>query len=186
MLGCGDVVQGSAGLPLHAMKVTGNSDHQKFKEDELAKVTKNLRTICLELVRRGKKVCIVDLPVTGAVVGKYGEGKMKRINRQIKQFVRAAGGETEGITVCSLGSNYKVMKPEHRAFDGLHLNSKGYKVLGAELYDKICGFMVGVEFATWKKRLSAKGMPEHEEIMKMDADDIVKDNGEGVRRRLKK
>lgn len=88
LLGLSDICRNDACLPLHAMKRDHTSASAMYPEDELAQVVKNVRAIATRLLEMGKKVAIVDYPTTGAVVSKYGEGKVKRINRQIKQIIR--------------------------------------------------------------------------------------------------
>ncbi|GMH82505.1 hypothetical protein TrVE_jg5056 [Triparma verrucosa] len=180
MLGLSDVVRGDAGLPLHAMKRDHNSASVLYPEDELAVVVKNVRSIAARLRSLGKKVAVVDLPISGAVVSSYGEGKVKRINRQLKQICKHnlsnVGDTSNPVAYVSLGLNHKVMRPEHRAFDSLHLNSKGYKVLGVEIYSAICPMLVNCEWKMWKQKL-AGALPEHERVMKANAEELV---GEGA------
>ena len=90
------------------------------------------------------------------------------------------GGDTSNpVAYVPLGVNHKVMRPELRAFDSLHLNSKGYKVLGVEIYTAICAMLVNCEWKRWKGQL--KGMlPEHEAMMKKSVEEI---DPEGLRKR---
>jgi len=183
MLGLSDVVRGDAGLPLHAMRRDHNSASVLYPEDELAVVVKNVRAIAARLRSMGKKVAIVDLPSSGAVVSSFGEGKVKRINRQIKQICKhdlsASGDTTNPVAYVSLGQNHKVMRAEHRAFDSLHLNAKGYKVLGVEIYEKICGMLINCEWKQWKAKLQ-RTHPENVKVMTADVEEIVGEGAAGV------
>ncbi|GMI37140.1 hypothetical protein TeGR_g5091 [Tetraparma gracilis] len=137
-LGLADVVRGEAGLPLQAVRRELGS---AFPEQELAGVVKNVRALARDLRERGKKVLVLDWPTSGAVVSKYGEGKMKRLNRQLRQVWKsdllkageAADGNKNPCAIVPLGSNHKVMRSANRAFDGLHLNRTGYKLLALDV-----------------------------------------------------
>ena len=175
MLGLADVCRNDAGLPLHAMKRNHTSASTLYPEDELAVVVKNVRVIASRLLSMGKKVAIVDLPTTGAMVSSYGEGKVKRINRQLKQICKkdlADADAANPIVHVPLGGNHKVLRPENRGFDSLHLNSKGYKTLAIEVYNAIGPMMVNVEWKSWNSLLKGK-LPDHEKAMKASVEELV-------------
>ena len=180
MLGLSNVLRDEAGLPLHAMKRNFQSASALYPEDELSAVAKGVRALAEHLRRQGKKVAIVDLPTTGAVVSTFGQGKVKRINRQLKQICKydlneagkVVDGNTNPALYIPLGSNYKVMKPEHRAFDSLHLNHKGYKVLGVEIYNAIKPMLINCEWKTWKAKLKGD-LPKHEQVMKAPVEEFL-------------
>ena len=182
MLGLADVVRGEAGLTLQAL---GRDMGVKYPEGELAEVVRNVREVARRLREEGKKVLIVDLPSNGAVVTGYGEGKMKRLNRQLRQVCKddlsKLRGSEEGensnpVTCIQLGSNYKILNQDNRAFDSLHFNRKGYRLLAEDIWESLRPMLVNVEWQTWKVKLAkGGGLEEHEFAMKGEAENVAAD-----------
>jgi lysophospholipase L1-like esterase len=164
MLGLSDVVQGEAGLPLQALS---RGMGEQYTEQELAGYTKNVRALVAHLrTTLNKKVVLVDLPISGAYVGTvFGEGKMKRLNRQLRQVWKAAtanGTKTDDYSFVPLGSNHKTVRSENRAFDGLHFNSSGYKLIANDVASVVKPMCVATEWATWKKELAKQAVTSEE------------------------
>ena len=59
------------------------------------------------------------------------------------------------------------MRPENRAFDSLHLNRNGYKLLAVDIFNALKPMAINVEWNTWKSALKGS-LPEHEEEIKKD------------------
>ena len=140
-----------------------------YPHDEISFIVKNIVTISLALQKKGKHVCIIDMPTTGFPNSKIaGRGIMRRLNSQLKQYLRDVNGlgstkkrkenELHPIHLISLGNNHKIMRPEYRSFDGLYLNHKGYKALASEVFvNAIKPMMVISEWKkVWKVSLNNK------------------------------
>ena len=149
-----------------------------YPHEEISSIVKNIVHIALELQELGKRVCIVDFPTSGfSNVNVAGRGVMRRLNSQLKQYLKEMSRDTcqnskynkkadkrnerESISsplkqypiqLTSLGNNHRIMRTEHRSFDGLHLNKKGYKFLASEIFaGAVKAMMVNTEFeSAWK------------------------------------
>ena len=179
MLGLSDIIRDIASLPLQALnKTTSDSISNPYTEDELAALIKNIRaTVWYLACVMKKRVVVVDWPTSGAMVGKFGEGKVKRLNRQLRQVCDEVMEESGKVSVLdgnnsaplsipcvSLGTNYQILRTENRSFDSLHFNRKGYKILAKEIFENsLRAMMVKVEWGTWKEKL--KTDPKSAEVL---------------------
>ena len=178
MLGLSDILNNTAGLPLAAL---GRNDMGAvYPESELATVVKNVRSLATYLRAAGKKVVIVDLPTNGAMLSSFGTGKVKRINRQLRQVWKkdllktgeASDGNKVPCAIVPLGSNHKIMRPENRAFDGLHFVKNGYKLMALDVFMVMKPMCISVEFSGWRKDLGDLG--EYQEAASKPVDAFVK------------
>lgn len=88
-------------------------------------------------------------------------GTAKRINRQLALYTKAtAAGDSDQKPVGLVKlNNPRATRDDDRAFDGLHLNARGYRVFGKALYEIVGPIMVAEEWKIWKARLS-RGLTE--------------------------
>lgn len=99
---------------------------------------------------------------TGAGISRL-SGTAKRINRQLALYVKAtaAAGDTrnnDGMDPVQLVklNNPRAAREDGRAFDGLHLNARGYRAFAEALYDALGPMMVAVEWKFWKAHLASR------------------------------
>lgn len=85
----------------------------------------------------------------------------KRLNRQLALYAKATaasgkqgdGKAGEAVQFVKL-NNPRAVRDDGRAFDGLHLNSRGYRAFAAALYDALGPMLVSVEWKIWKAQLA--------------------------------
>lgn len=96
-------------------------------------------------------------------------GTAKRLNRQLALYARATATPTV-TTSTSAGTanrtaqgppvelvkmnNPRAARDDGRAFDGLHLNARGYRAFAGALYEALGPMMVAVEWKVWKSKLA--------------------------------
>lgn len=82
-------------------------------------------------------------------------GTAKRINRQLALYTKATATGDNGQKPVGLVklNNPRATRDDGRAFDGLHLNARGYRVFGKALYETVGPIMVAEEWKIWKGRL---------------------------------
>lgn len=51
-------------------------------------------------------------------------------------------------------NNPRAARDDGRAFDGLHLNARGYRAFAGALYEAVGPMMVAVEWKVWKAKLA--------------------------------
>ena len=169
VLGTSDVVSGVEGMPPAALRRGMTKSSLLYPESELSDLAKNVRAVAQFLRLEGRRVCVVDLPTSG--VPASGRGKMRILNCQLRQVVDSinvdAGGSGGGAGTSSdagglypvgyvpLGNNHRLMKPEFRAFDLVHLNRTGYKLLSLNMFQQsgMKEMMVNVEWHVWRGQL---------------------------------
>eukprot|EP00904_Undaria_pinnatifida_P003377 jgi/Undpi1/1303/HiC_scaffold_11.g04695.m1 len=169
-LGTMDVVGDCVGMPIAAMRKTAQDN---FDEEETCDTVKNVREICEALRAEGKKVVVCNAMTSGAGVNRRA-GLAKRLNRQLALYAKETasldskkkrtqpgggrGGDPapavrEPVHFVKL-NNPRAMRDDGRAFDGLHLNSRGYRAFADALYDALGPMMVSVEWGFWKAKLA--------------------------------
>lgn len=108
------------------------------------------------------KVIVCNVMTSGAGVSRA-SGIAKRLNRQLALYAKgtgpAAGGKkneklVNPVEVVKM-NNPRAEREDGRAFDGLHLNARGYRAFTGALYDAVGPMMVSVEWGFWKKNLAA-------------------------------
>ena len=84
-----------------------------------------------------------------------GLGKMRRLNQQVKQKITKDPvlcckdekmAKEQGlypVQYVSLRNNHQILRSDYRAYDAIHLNRKGYKLLALDMSDKIKPMMIG-------------------------------------------
>lgn len=88
-------------------------------------------------------------------------GTAKRINRQLTLYAResaaGAGRRNDVVDPARLVklNNPRSERNDGRAFDGLHLNAKGYRAFADSVYEPLGPMMVSVEWKVWKTKLPA-------------------------------
>lgn len=92
-------------------------------------------------------------------------GTAKRINRQLALYGKATaareaaatkGGQQHKSTVEVVKmNNPRAAREDGRAFDGLHLNARGYRAFASAVYEAVGPMMVAVEWKVWKSKLAA-------------------------------
>lgn len=82
-------------------------------------------------------------------------GTAKRINRQLALYTKATTATDSGQKPVGLVklNNPRATRDDGRAFDGLHMNARGYRVFGKALYEIVGPIMVAEEWKIWKGRL---------------------------------
>ncbi|CAN0502751.1 unnamed protein product, partial [Ectocarpus sp. 12 AP-2014] len=50
-------------------------------------------------------------------------------------------------------NNPRAAREDGRAFDGLHLNARGYRAFASAVYEVVGPMMVAVEWKVWKSKL---------------------------------
>ena len=138
-----------------------------------ARVSRDVARLCDALRLLGKRVLLVDLPTEAAVLARE-RGAIRRVNRALRAYADGTVAERDAArdaapadapahalpTVVELVSQNEgqlaaaQLQPEVRGFDGVHLCSKGYRLLSEALRKAITPHMVAVEWQTWKGMLS--------------------------------
>eukprot|EP00752_Nemacystus_decipiens_P010691 g9522.t1 len=166
-LGTMDVVGECVGMPVAAMRKTALDT---FEENEICDTVKNLREICDALRAEGKKVIVCNVMTSGAGINRRA-GTAKRLNRQLALYARAtAAPAATSSTSTTMGdrrapgqgspvefvkmNNPRAARDDGRAFDGLHLNARGYRAFAGALYESLGPMMVAVEWKVWKAKLA--------------------------------
>ncbi|CAM9781876.1 unnamed protein product [Scytosiphon promiscuus] len=170
-LGTMDVVGECVGMPVAAMRKTALDT---FEEDEICDTVKNIREICDALRADGKKVIVCNVMTTGAGLNRL-TGTAKRLNRQLALYAKAtaappptAATKTRKPVAASVGqatiadnpveivkmNNPRATRDDGRAFDGLHLNARGYRAFSGALYEALGPMLVAVEWRVWKSKLA--------------------------------
>ena len=108
------------------------------------------------------QVIVCNIMTTGAGINRL-TGTAKRINRQLTLYARATAtatanglknaAEAAPVVLVKL-NNPRSTRDDGRAFDGLHLNARGYRAFGKALYEAVGPMMIAVEWKFWKSRLS--------------------------------
>mmetsp|Transcript_4962 Transcript_4962/g.16658 ORF Transcript_4962/g.16658 Transcript_4962/m.16658 type:complete len:286 (+) Transcript_4962:151-1008(+) len=147
-LGSEDVVRGEHNLPVSAL-----SKDAPYAEEDLAETVRNVRSVCEHLRARGVRVALCDLPTEGAVIGRR-RGHVRRMNRQLKQYAASTAGGANPVLLVRV-SDFKVQGASNRAFDGVHLNSGGYKALAGLVMEAVKPHALAVEWNMWKQRLTS-------------------------------
>lgn len=89
-------------------------------------------------------------------------GTAKRVNRQLALYARASAAEAEKqkdtkkvepVRLVKL-NNPRSSRDDGRAFDGLHLNGRGYRAFASMLYEVVGPMMVASEWKVWKTILT--------------------------------
>lgn len=105
-------------------------------------------------------------------------GTAKRLNRQIALYAKATaaaptpstaaaktrkpaatttavgvGADNNPVEVVKM-NNPRATRDDGRAFDGLHLNARGYRAFSGALYEALGPMMVAVEWRVWKSKLA--------------------------------
>ncbi|CAM9456718.1 unnamed protein product, partial [Hapterophycus canaliculatus] len=164
-LGTMDVVGECVGMPVAAMRKTALDT---YEEDEMCDTVKNIREICDALRADGKKVIVCNVMTSGAGLNRL-SGTAKRLNRQLALYAKAtaappptAAARTRKPAAQSADNpvelvkmnNPRAARDDGRAFDGLHLNARGYKAFSGALYEALGPMMVAVEWQVWKSKLA--------------------------------
>ena len=129
---------------------------------------------------RGRNTSSSSLPA--ALMGGYSSvGMTRRMNVQLLQIIneinrgcadsiydspketlvhikksRKDNGPRHPIKYIPLNHNHKLMKPDLKAYDGVHYNRRGYRSLCHEIFEKedVKNLFVAAEWASWKNALS--------------------------------
>ena len=115
------------------------------------------------------QVVVCNVMTSGAGVNRRA-GLAKRLNRQLalyakgtaspearkKRMEEGGGMGADPVQFVKL-NNPRASRDDGRAFDGLHLNARGYRAFAGALYDTLGPMMVSVEWGFWKARL-ARGL----------------------------
>lgn len=105
------------------------------------------------------QVVVCNVMTSGAGINRRA-GTAKRINRQLALYGKAtapAARETKGgqpVEVVKM-NNPRAAREDGRAFDGLHLNARGYRAFASAVYEAVGPMMVAVEWKVWKSKLAA-------------------------------
>eukprot|EP01084_Bolivina_argentea_P185161 319312_1 len=148
LVGTIDLYRGEVGMPMSAMRKGVLDD---YKEDELCDTVQNIQTAVKALLNLGvKHVVVGNVPSSGAGLTEV-SGLAKRINRQLGLF--ASDNDMLGRVSIVRVNDPKLMRASCRAFDGLHFNSAGHKVLGGLLMEQLSAPLTKVEWPAVKERL---------------------------------
>lgn len=153
-MGTADVLTGMDGLPDVAYK--RDLACLSYTQSEIATVVKNIVKIAIQFQKQKKRVCVIDMPTS---LQGHSRGKMRRLNSQLKQLLREEASSDQSVKkkyaihLISFGTMHRLQQKEYRAFDGIHLNRKGYKLLAKDLYQSsIKSLMTNTEWENvWKK-----------------------------------
>ncbi|CAN0060207.1 unnamed protein product, partial [Heterosigma akashiwo] len=122
-----------------------------YTEDEFCKTLRNIRSTAEAFRKMGKTVVVCDVITNGAGLDSH-LGDIKRVNRQIRQYAKSTQDEENPVKLVRL-SNPVVERSLNRAFDGLHLNSKGYKALSKLIFEEVRADLIAEEVKVWKPML---------------------------------
>ncbi len=112
------------------------------------------------------QVIVCNVMTSGAGINRRA-GTAKRLNRQLALYGKATATATATAAAATAGSgtaqepvqvvkmnNPRAVRDDGRAFDGLHLNAKGYRAFAEALYEALGPMMVAVEWRVWKSKLA--------------------------------
>lgn len=124
------------------------------------------------------QVIVCNVMTSGAGINRRA-GTAKRLNRQLALYGRAtaAAAATAASPAASSAAtstatttanrtahgppvevvkmnNPRAARDDGRAFDGLHLNARGYRAFAGALYEALGPMMVAVEWKVWKSKLA--------------------------------
>ncbi|CAN0109357.1 unnamed protein product, partial [Heterosigma akashiwo] len=150
LMGTMDVVFQKIGMPLQAYKKSGELA-PVYTEDEFCQTLRNIRSTAEAFRKMGKTVVVCDVITNGAGLDSH-LGDIKRVNRQIRQYAKSTQDEENPVKLVRL-SNPVVERSLNRAFDGLHLNSKGYKALSKLIFEEVRADLIAEEVKVWKPML---------------------------------
>ena len=88
-LGVTDLIRGSHGFKIQAMKRDPAGTEPTYPEGELADLVKGLRGLWRDIRAKGKRVIVVGLLPNGTFLERVGFGKIRRMNRMIDQQIKA-------------------------------------------------------------------------------------------------
>lgn len=100
------------------------------------------------------QVIVCNVMTSGAGVNRRA-GMAKRLNRQLTIYSRAPSAATtkDPVELVKM-NNPRAARDDGRAFDGLHLNARGYRAFAGAVYDALGPMMVAVEWKVWKAKLA--------------------------------
>lgn len=120
------------------------------------------------------QVVVCNVMTSGAGINRRA-GVAKRLNRQLSLYARNSeatatataaattpnGNQTEGASSAEPVRLVKLNNPrscrdDGRAFDGLHLNAKGYRAFASDLYEVLGPMMIASEWRIWKRHLTGE------------------------------
>lgn len=162
IVGAMDVLFGCDQLPLQAM---GKDWSHEYREDELAATTKNIIAICEYLRAKGKHVILADIPQELPAMKPH-RGRVRKLNRQIRQYVRRVRKEEEGrpreaakLRLVAM-TDGGLARAQSIAFDGTHLNRVGYARLAELVLEEALPLMVSVELPAWFELMAEQNRRE--------------------------
>ncbi|CAM9202660.1 unnamed protein product [Phaeothamnion confervicola] len=153
-----DVARNIAGMPPAALK---KAPEDEFGTAEFCATARNIGTVCDALLAAGKRIVLCNTMTCGEGLAKGGGVAVaRRLNRQLQQYAAAvaASPDAHGRVAYVRMDDGRTSRPENRSFDGMHLNSKGYKFFANELFDEaLRNMMVAVEWTVWKRLVNFSG-----------------------------
>lgn len=107
------------------------------------------------------QVVVCNVMTSGAGINRRA-GTAKRVNRQLALYGKATATATretatkggQPVEVVKM-NNPRAAREDGRAFDGLHLNARGYRAFASAVYEVVGPMMVAVEWKVWKSKLAA-------------------------------
>ena len=162
MMGTIDVIDNRLGFPINAMN---KSYTDEFVEADLSDSMKNIRSICEDLQKKGKRVIICDMPSTGDRINRN-LAMVKRFNRQLRWY-SAKKKSTDNPVPLVQSSIAKICRGANRAYDAIHFNKSGYKTFAEEIFEQLKNQMISVEYNVVKD-IMAGNVAKDEKTKKTD------------------
>lgn len=121
-----------------------------------AATVQNLKKICAAIQESGKRVAVASLVCAhGGTEGGDSDWDGEA-NKLLKEFVDSQKSDDNPVLLGPMLNAPKLIaRSQNVAFDGVHFNSVGYKIAGADAKDAVLAHLKAVEWAEFKSILSA-------------------------------
>jgi lysophospholipase L1-like esterase len=118
----------------------------------------NLKKICTALRENGKRVAVSTLLCAQENISQSSDEQAwnDETNKLLKQYFMETKNESNPVMPGpALNAPKLVARSQYYAFDGMHFNSAGYKMLGREAKEALFSHIKAVEWDEFKSLLSA-------------------------------
>lgn len=122
-----------------------------------AATVQNLKKICAAIQESGKRVAVASLVCAHGGTECSSEADWdSETNKLLKEFVDSQKSNDNPVLLGPMLNAPKLIaRSQNVAFDGVHFNSAGYKIAGADAKDALLPHLKAVEWSEFKSILSA-------------------------------
>ncbi|KAF0743086.1 hypothetical protein LEN26_010391 [Aphanomyces euteiches] len=130
--------------------IVGSMDSKRSPPIPPSQTVTNIQSICDALRKKGKRVCIGTLCHSDVEA----QNEIHRAtNKQLLEYCNETSGDDLPVKMTPDLSLPIVRRPDAKAFDGFHFNSKAYQQIAHEAMTVLTPMLTAVEWITWKKQL---------------------------------